>query len=132
MAYRDDWQLTVDSVPFTGEYTGIDANTPRAVHDIPDDGEWISRVLGPASFTVLIVNPSDRLYALVDGGRAVRDVKLAANGYSITHPTRFYKGWAGADGVRKMFGSLAIAPESEAKWVQELPATVSTAQIEGN
>ncbi|WP_435279177.1 hypothetical protein [Streptomyces sp. 1222.5] len=132
MAYSEDWQLTVDGVPFVGEYTGIDANTPCAVHDIPDDGEWVSRVLGPASFTVLIANPSDQLYALVDGGHVVRDVKLTANGYSISHPTHFYKGWISADGVRKMFGSLAVDREREAKWVEELPATVSTAQIEGN
>lgn len=81
----------------------------------------MSRVLGPASFTILIANPSDRLYGLVDGGKAVHEVKLIATGInnSITHPTRFHKGWVGADGVRKMFGSLAPDRERESKWVEE-------------
>lgn len=121
----------VDGVDLTGEFEGFEANTPYAVHVIPDEARSISRVLGPASFTILISAPSDHLYALVDDGKAVHQVKVIASGYSITHPTRFHKGWVAADGVRKMFGSLAVDREREPKWVQELPAGASTA-TEGN
>ena len=63
----------------------------------------------------------------------MRGVKVVADwvNNSITHPTHFHWGWVGADGVRKMFGSLAPDREREAKWVEELPATVSTAEAEG-
>lgn len=132
MAYSKDVKLIVDGVELVGEYDGIDISTPAAVHEIPDEGPWANRVLGPASFTILIANPSDRLYALVDGGNAVRETKVIVNGYSITHPTHFHKGWVGTDGVRKMFGSLAPDREREAKWVEELPAGASAATAEGN
>lgn len=123
--------LVVDGVGFEGEYDSVVPSTPATVHEIP--GEWRAprRVLGPASFTILITNPSDRLYDLVDGGTAVHQVTVSANGYAITHPTHFHEGWVGSDGVRKMFGSLAVDREREAKWVQELPAGASTA-TEGN
>lgn len=124
-------RLVIDGVDLTGEYHDFTASTPRAVHEIPDERGTPRRVLGPASFTILIADPSDRLYSLADEGRAVHEVKVTANGYSITHPTHFHKGWVGADGVRKMFGSLAVDREREAKWVQELPAGASTA-TEGN
>lgn len=124
-------ELVIDGVSLVGEYDDVTVQMPLMVHEVPDEGPWVNRVLGPASFTVLITAPSDRLYALVDGGKRVHEVKFIAAGYSITHPTHFHKGWVGADGVRKMFGSLAPDREREAKWVQELPARASTA-AEGN
>ena len=126
-------RLVIDGVSCDGEYETVDPSTPRTVHEIPDGARWVSRVLGPASFTILITNPSDRLYALVDGGETAHEVKLVADWVndSITHPTHFHKGWVGDDGVRRMFGSLAVDREREAKWVQELPAGASTA-TEGN
>lgn len=133
MTASEGLRLIVDGVDFAGEYGDIDSSTPCMVHDIPDEGRAVSRVLGPKSFTLLIANPSDRLYALVDGGKTVHEVKLAADyaHLSITHPTHFHKGWVGADGARKMFGSLAPDREREAKWIQELPARASTT-AEGN
>ncbi|KOV86058.1 MULTISPECIES: hypothetical protein [unclassified Streptomyces] len=124
-------RLVIDGVDFDCTYDSVFFSMPRAVHEVP--GEWRAarRVLGPASFTILINNPTDRLYSLVDGGLAVHQVKVTMNGYSITHPTHFHEGWVGANGVRKMFGSLAVDREREAKWVQELPAGASTA-TEGN
>jgi len=131
MAHSADVRLAIDGVDLVGEYQHFDFNTPAMAHEIPDEEAAMSRVLGPKSFTILVTAPSDRLYALIDGGKAVHEVKVIANGYSITHPTHFHKGWIDADGVRKMFGSLAPDREREAKWVQELPAGASTA-TEGN
>jgi hypothetical protein len=125
-------RLVIDGVDLSGEYEAIEFSTPAMTHRIPDEGRAVSQVLGPKSFTLLIVAPSDRLYALVDGGKTAHEVKLAADwvANSITHPTHFHKGWVGADGVRKMFGSLAPDREREAKWVEELPARASTAEAE--
>ena len=132
MLTSDGARLVVEGVDLTDECSGLGFATPAAVHDIPVESGARSRVLGPKSFTILIANPSDRLYALVDGGEVVHEVKVIAYGYSITHPTHFHKGWIGADGVRKMFGSLAPDREREAKWVEELPARASTNGTEGN
>ncbi|MEU3851719.1 hypothetical protein [Streptomyces sp. NPDC029554] len=132
MADSEGMQLIVDGVDLTDECDGFEIHTPAMVHEIPDEEPWTNRALGPASFTILITAPSDRLYALIDGGKAVHDTKVIANGYSITHPTHFHKGWVGTDGVRKMFGSLAPDREREAKWVEELPAGASTTEVEGN
>jgi hypothetical protein len=129
--YDDSLQLVVDGVPFDGEHGLIGFATQAMVHDIPDEGPAMSRVLGPKSFTILIAEPSDRLYALVDSGEQMHEVKVIANSYSITHPTHFHKGWVGADGVRKMFGSLAPDREREAKWVKEQPVGASTDRAEG-
>lgn len=120
----DRLRLVIDGVDLTDECGAVEMRTPAMVHDIPLDEGARCCALGPKSFTILIAAPSDRLYALVDGGKAVREVKLAANwaALSITHPTHFHKGWVGADGVRKMFGSLAPDREREAKWVEESPA----------
>ena len=115
-------RLAVDGVDLAGEYVGFEANTPCAVHEIPDEGPSLSRVLGPASFTIVVTAPSDRLYALLDDSKAVHQVKVSAGGWAITHLTHFHKGWVGADGVRKMFGSLAPDRDREAKWVEESPA----------
>ncbi|MEU3527569.1 hypothetical protein AB0E62_27485 [Streptomyces sp. NPDC038707] len=131
MANAADARVIVDGTDHTDEVGPVEFHTPFAVHEIPDDEPWTNRVLGPSSFTILISAPSDRLYALVDGGETTHEVKLIAADYSITRPTHFHKGWVGADGVRKMFGSLAVDREREAKWVQELPAGASTA-TEGN
>lgn len=125
-------RLTVDGIDLAGEYEDFEANTPYAVHNIPDEGPSASRVLGPASFTIVVIAPSDRLYALVEDSKAVHQVKVSASGYQITHPTRFHRGWVGADGVRKMFGSLAPDREREAKWVEEQPARASADRTEGN
>ncbi len=126
-------RLVVDGVDLTDECASVEASTPRAVHVIPTDSGARRQVLGPPSFTVLITEPSDRLYGLVDGGRTVREVKLVADWAhsSITHPTHFHWGWVGDDGVRKMFGSLAPDREREAKWVEELPAGASATTGEG-
>jgi hypothetical protein len=132
VAHSDGMRLVVDTVDLTDECQDFEIHTPAMVHEIPDEEPWTNRVLGPAGFTILINRPSDRLYALIDGGQTVRDTKVIVNGYSITHPTHFHKGWVGADGVRKMFGSLAPDREREAKWVEELPAGASTTEAEGN
>ena len=126
-------RVVIDGIDFTNECGSAESTTPAMVHDIPDEGRAVSRVLGPKSFTLLITAPSDRLYALVDGGKQAHEVKLIADWahLSITHPTHFHKGWVGADGVRKMFGSLAPDREREAKWVEELPAGASAATVEG-
>ena len=132
MANTSDARLVVDGVDLTGEFEGLEFHTPRAVYKIPDEEPWANHVLGPAGFTVVISAPSDRLYALVDGGQAIYETRIASNGYSISHPTHFHKGWVGADSVRKRFGSLALDRVREAKWVQELPAGASAATAEGN
>jgi hypothetical protein len=125
-------RLTVDGIDLAGEYEEFVTNTPYAVHEIPDGGPSVSRVLGPASFTIVVTAPSDRLYALLDDSKVVHDVKVSASGYAITHPVCFHKGWVGADGVRKMFGSLAPDREREAKWVEEQPVRASADRTEGN
>lgn len=134
MSAEPQLRLVVDGIDLDGEYDVIEAGVPRTVHVIPTDSGARRQVLGPASFTVLISNPSDRLYALVDGGKQVHEVKLVADwiANSITHPTHFHWGWVDQDGVRKMFGSLAPDREREAKWVEELPAGASAATAEGN
>jgi hypothetical protein len=131
---NERFRLVIDGVDFTDECDAADVSMPAMVHDIPDEGHAVSRVLGPKSFTILIAAPSDRLFALIDGGKQAREVKLVADwvSNSITHSTHFHKGWVGADGVRKMFGSLAPDREREAKWVEELPARASTEVAEGN
>ncbi|WP_020116828.1 hypothetical protein [Streptomyces canus] len=125
-------RLVIDGVDVTGEYDTVEASTPRAVHVIPTRSGSRRQALGPASFTLLITAPSDRLYGLADGGKRVHEVKLVADwiNHSITHPTHFHWGWVD-DGIRKMFGSLAPDRAREAKWVEELPARASTA-TEGN
>lgn len=127
-------RLLIDGVDLTDECGSVEPAMPAMVHDIPDEGHAVSRVLGPKSFTLLVTAPSDRLYALVDGGKSMREVKLAADwaSCSITHPTHFHKGWVGADGVRRMFGSLAPDREREAKWVEEQPVRASGDRAEGN
>ena len=126
-------RLVVDGVDCSGEYDAVEITIPAAVHVIPTDSGARRQVLGPASFTILIANPSDRLYALVDDSKTVHQVKVVADwvNNSITHPTRFHWGWVDRNGVRKMFGSLAPDREREAKWVEELPAGASTATAEG-
>jgi len=131
MRSSEDARLTVNGIDLTGEYAEFEANTPYAVHEIPDEGASPSRVLGPASFTIVVTAPSDRLYALLDDSKAVHQVKVSTGRHAITHPTRFHKGWVGADGVRKMFGSLAPDREREAKWVEEQPARASADRTEG-
>lgn len=120
-------RLVVDGVDLTEECGSVESATPAMVHNIPDGGPAVSRVLGPKGFTLLIAAPSDRLYALLDGGKRVHDVKLVADwmNNSITHPTHFHRGWVGADGVRRMFGSLAPDREREARWVEERPAAAT-------
>lgn len=126
-------RLVVDGVDFTDDCDSVESATPAMVHTIPTDAGARRQVLGPKSFTLLITAPSDRLYALVDGGQRVHEVRVVADwgAISITHPTHFHWGWVDRDGVRKMFGSLAPDREREAKWVEELPALVSTATAEG-
>ncbi|MEV7154914.1 hypothetical protein AB0N77_09845 [Streptomyces misionensis] len=126
-------RLIIDGVDLTDECDNVESATPVMLHVVPTNERAVRRVLGPKSFTLLITAPSDRLYALIDGGKTVHEVKLVADwlNNSITHPTHFHKGWVDADGVRKMFGSLAPDREREAKWVEELPATVSAATAGG-
>lgn len=112
-------KLVIDGADLEGEYADFICATPVMVHEIPDGRPAVSRVLGPVGFTITIADPSDRLYAMADGGKAVHTVKVIADGYSITHATRFHKGWVGSDGTRQMFGSLALARERAATWVHE-------------
>lgn len=114
-----DTKLVVDGTDLEGEYADLTCTTPVMMHEIPDDGAAVTRVPGPVGFTITIAGPSDRLYAMADGGKAVHTVKVIADGYSITHATRFHKGWVGSDGIRQMFGSLAPATEHAATWVHE-------------
>lgn len=113
------WRLRVDGEERTDDCDGLDISMPSLVYDVPHDGRWERRVLGPRGFSVLIVNPSERLRALVDDGQAVHQVTVTASGQALPVPVQFHMEWVERTGVRKMFGSLAVDRDSGPKWVTE-------------
>lgn len=113
--------LLIDGEDYTAEAERIDVQLPRLVYE-EDNGRAAMRFLGPPGFQVTLINPSDKARALVDGGVAVRDVTVSADGHAITHPTQFHTEWmAGAQ--RKLFGCLARDESTEPKWI---PSAVPT------
>lgn len=114
------WRLEVDGVDYSGDLDRLTIDTPAQVHVIPrKDTPWAHRVLGARGFTILIDNPSERLLALVDGGKQTHRVRPSASGYAIPVPVRFHQEWTDPDGTRRMFGSLAIDPSRSPLWVTE-------------
>jgi hypothetical protein len=114
----EDIRLEIDGEDFTAECDDIVFRTPRVLYE-EDDGRSRVLFIGPSGFQITLVNPTDRVRALVDNGRTTRTVKITAAGNSITHPTRFLKEWATTDGTRKVFGALAWDRDRDAKWVDE-------------
>lgn len=114
------WQLEVDGADFSSDFDRIEISTPSQVHVVPrKDTQWAHRVLGARGFTILIDNPSERLLALVDGGKQTYRIKPHVHGYAIPVPVHFHQEWTDPDGTRRMFGSLAIDPNSGPLWVTE-------------
>lgn len=111
-------RLEIDGEDFTAECQEFTFGVPRVVYE-EDNGRSMRRFLGPAGFQITLINPTDRARALVDGGRAVRAVKIRAAGNSITHSTHFIDEWTTTDGIRKVFGRLAWDTDRDAKWVDE-------------
>lgn len=107
--------VEIDGEDVTGECERVVFRTPRLVYE-ENNGHAVLRFLGPAGFQLTLINPSERLLALADGGVAVRQVTLTSRGYSITHPVQFHKRWRCGD-EWKVFGCLFRAPSSEARWI---------------
>ncbi|MDX3643225.1 hypothetical protein [Streptomyces sp. MB09-02B] len=117
---RNRWRLEVDDQDFSGDFDRCDINTPAQVHTIPrNDTPWAHHVLGARGFTILIHAPSERLLALVDGGRQVHHIKPSVSGQAIPVPVHFHQAWTDPDGVQRMFGSLAVDPTTGPLWVTE-------------
>lgn len=116
----DACRIEIDGEDFTAECEEIRWNSPRLVYE-EDNGRSTLRFLGPAGFQLTLINPTDRVRALVDEGRTAHTVEITAveAGLSITHPTCFLKEWTTTDGTRKVFGALAWDTERDAKWVNE-------------
>ena len=114
------WRLWGDGEELTSECEGLDLTNPALVYDIPhDDGRAQRRRLGPAGFTVTLTAPSERLRALVDGGKQVHELKVAIGDQAISVPVQFHEEWVDRSGVRKMFVALAVDRTNEPKWVTE-------------
>lgn len=114
------WQLEVDGVDYSGDFDRVEISTPSQVHVVPrKDKTSVHRVLGARGFTILIDNPSERLLALVDGGKQAHSIKPSVSGMAIPVPVYFHQEWTDPDGTRRMFGSLAIDPNSGPLWVTE-------------
>jgi len=111
-------RLEIDGEDFTGDCEDVRFSVPRLVYE-EDNGRSAVKFLGPAGFQLTVINPSDRVRGLVDGGAVTRTVKLSASGSSITHSTHFHKEWTTTDGVCKVFGSLAWDQAQDAEWVDE-------------
>jgi len=131
MTEAKHWRLWVDGEERTDDCDHIDLNTPALVYDVPHDGRWQRRVLGPRGFWIVITNPSARLVALVDDGDEVHEVKVAVGDQSIPVPVQFHMEWVERSGVRKMFGCLAVDRESGPKWVTESGVSASERRQEG-
>jgi hypothetical protein len=115
-----DMQLEINGDDYSGDFDRLDINTPAQVHVVPrKDKTSLHRVLGARGFTILIDNPSERLLALVDGGKQTHHIKPSVSGHAMPVPVRFHQEWTDPDGTHRMFGSLAIDPSSGPLWVTE-------------
>jgi hypothetical protein len=115
--------LTIDGEGTTREWERLTFSTPSLVYQ-EDNSKAMVRSLGPAGFQITLINPSDRLRALVDGGVVVHEVKVIASGYSLTCPTQFHREWIDrVNGDRKVFGCLAYDAGDRPKWVAERQLT---------
>ncbi|MFJ7269429.1 hypothetical protein ACIQV3_22755 [Streptomyces sp. NPDC099050] len=113
-----DVRVVIDGVDYTDDCDEVRCATPRVLYD-EDDGQHVKRFAGPQGFQLTLVGPSERLLALVDGGRTTHSVTIRAEGVAITHTTRFVAEWTCSNGLRKMFGCLAWDPQNDARWVEE-------------
>lgn len=113
-----DIRLEIDGEDFTAECEEFTFGMPRVLYE-ESNGNNRRAFLGPTGFQVTLINPSERVRALVDGGRAARMVKIVAAGNSVTHATHFIDEWTTTDGVRKVFGRLAWDSDRDAKWIDE-------------
>jgi hypothetical protein len=114
------WQLEVDGIDYSNDFDHLVINTPAQVHVVPrNDKTSLHRVLGARGFTILIDNPSERLLALVDGGKQTYRIKPSVRGFAMPAPVNFHQEWTDPDGTRRMFGSLATDPSSGPLWVTE-------------
>jgi len=114
------WQLEVDGADYSSDFDRLAINTPAQVHVVPrKDKASLHRVLGARGFTILIDNPSERLLALVDGGKRIHHIKPSVSGQAMPVPVYFHEEWTDPDGVRRMFGSLAHDPSNGPLWVTE-------------
>jgi len=114
---QEDLRLEIDGVDVTSECERVDFRLPRMAYE-EDNGHAVMRFLGPQGFQITLINPTGQLRSLVDGGVAVRQVKITTSGRSLTNPVQFHKEWD-AVGVRKVFGCLPVDPSTVAKWVIE-------------
>lgn len=110
-------RLEIDGEDATDECERVDFATPRLVYE-EDNGRSALRFLGPQGFQITLINPSNRLRTLVDGGVAVHQVKITCRGLSLTNPVQFHKEWD-ASGVQKVFGCRPVEPQTVATWVPE-------------
>lgn len=112
-------RLEIDGRDVTEECDSFQVTTPRLVYST-DDGKNMLRFLGPQGFQLIVTNPSDGLRALAGDTDTVRQVKVAVEGHSITHPTQFRREWVDQNnGERKLFGCLASNRDNEAQWLKE-------------
>lgn len=119
MAKPKHWRLWVDDEERTDDCDHIDIQMPRLVYDVPHDGRWQRRALGPAGFSIVMTNPGDCLLKLVDDGRETHALRVVVAGQVLPAPVQFHMDWMERSGVRKMFGCLAVDPDSLPKWVTE-------------
>jgi len=109
--------LVVDGTDFSEDFSEARVDLPRLIYtEAADTGAF--RFLGPYGFQITLVDPSDRLRALVDGGMAVREVVLTVDGCALAVPVQFHKEWD-VSGVTRVFGCLARSADSEPRWVPQ-------------
>jgi hypothetical protein len=111
-------RLEIDGRDATDDCADFTFGTPPLVYE-EDNGNAILRFLGAQGFHLTLVDPSDWLRALVDGGAETHIAKLTSDEWSLTHTVQFRKEWDCADGTRKVFASLANERATIAKWIRE-------------
>lgn len=113
------WRLWIDGEERTDECDALDFGMPCLLYDTTRDTGARRSALGPRGFWIKLTGPSERLRALVDGGRQVRQLKLLFEDQAIPVPVQFREEWAEESGVRRMFGCLAYDRDSGPMWVTE-------------
>ena len=113
------WRLWIDGEERTDECEDLDFGVPALVYDVPHDGPYARRELGPKGFWVVLVGASERLCALADGGAQTRQLKLAFEDQALPVPVHFRMTWTENSGVRKLFGCLAHDRDGGPMWVTE-------------
>jgi hypothetical protein len=120
-----EWQLTVDGDDYTGEFAGLAVDMPSVVHEIPpaDGTSRNRRVLGPSGLSLTITEPSERLAALVDGGKRVYQVKAAMDcgetRETLSAVMQFHASWTDPDESRKTFASVYVGLHHKSVWITE-------------